>query len=643
MIAVPFFFSIASAQSQADNQWPTFQGNNQHTGLSPFNTSENSGGLKWYLNLSEKIESSPVISSDGTIYLSTEGGLYAIFPNGTVKWKIEDLRYYAPALDLFGNIYHSYGKLYSIAPDGTERWNFSANGNLLSPSVDSSGIIYVGSSDGTFYSINSDGSERWNIALSGYSLLSVPAIANDGTIYYATWVHDSNNSGKLYAIDSSGFIKWNYTTGDVDRSPTIDSQNRVIITTLDNRVLCINPDGSLEWQYDLFDVSTRSSAAIAPNGTIYIATQSINDVIYALDPLDGHMIWTSERIFLNTHGTTTSGFHSSPVIGSEGTIYMNSDSANLFAYDIYGNLKWYFTSFNFDNSHTVELSSPAIGSDGTVYYGGSDGFLYAVWGYDGPPTANFTAYYPIVISSKLFYFDASESYDSEDDMENLTFRWDFGDNSTGYGFPLNHTYENFGNYSVTLTVTDSTGKHDSMTINITIHEEIIIPPPLPISQKTYVYLFLFGLINTLPLLTIILRTKQEKARLKAMSDETLMIDEGKFNTWLQIRTTPVIWLTSLMIADVITTYIAISGGLGYESNPLAKWMLEMSNGYYIVLGLKFLVIIMITFVAFRIYRNKQKEKDESNSIRNHSEISLWIFTIGVMILTVGNNMLIISP
>ncbi|NOZ58559.1 MAG: PQQ-like beta-propeller repeat protein, partial [Euryarchaeota archaeon] len=69
------------------------------------------------------------------------------------------------------------------------------------------------------------------------------------------------------------------------------------------------------------------------------------------------------------------GIYSSPVIGSDGTIYFGSRPGNSrYFYALYpnGTLKWNFSTGG------VIRSSPAIGSDGTIYFGSSDGYLYAI-------------------------------------------------------------------------------------------------------------------------------------------------------------------------------------------------------------------------------------------------------------------------
>ena len=64
---------------------------------------------------------------------------------------------------------------------------------------------------------------------------------------------------------------------------------------------------------------------------------------------------------------------SSPVIGSDGTVYIGSYDYKLYAINGKSGVKlWeFFTEGDVD-------SSPAIGSDGTVYVGSHDNKLYAI-------------------------------------------------------------------------------------------------------------------------------------------------------------------------------------------------------------------------------------------------------------------------
>jgi outer membrane protein assembly factor BamB len=59
--------------------WSMFGYNAQRTGLCPYDTSGNTGALKWKYLTGSPVESSPAIASDGTIYVGSDDNyLYAI-------------------------------------------------------------------------------------------------------------------------------------------------------------------------------------------------------------------------------------------------------------------------------------------------------------------------------------------------------------------------------------------------------------------------------------------------------------------------------------------------------------------------------------------------------------------------------------
>ena len=69
------------------------------------------------------------------------------------------------------------------------------------------------------------------------------------------------------------------------------------------------------------------------------------------------------------------------------------------------------------------------------------------------PVASFTAYPTEGIPPLEVNFDASASYDLDGSI--TTYEWDFGDGSTDSGITVTHTYQNRGNYTAKLTVTDN--------------------------------------------------------------------------------------------------------------------------------------------------------------------------------------------
>ncbi|MGH9922764.1 MAG: PQQ-binding-like beta-propeller repeat protein, partial [Nitrososphaerales archaeon] len=100
-------FQGISSNSANDPIWSTFKGNPQHTGLSPFNGSEEST-LRWNFPTGQRITSSPAIGPDGTIYVgSYDSNLYALNPDGSLKcsFKAGEMIDSSPAIALDGTIY----------------------------------------------------------------------------------------------------------------------------------------------------------------------------------------------------------------------------------------------------------------------------------------------------------------------------------------------------------------------------------------------------------------------------------------------------------------------------------------------------------------------------------------------------------
>lgn len=74
------------------------------------------------------------------------------------------------------------------------------------------------------------------------------------------------------------------------------------------------------------------------------------------------------------------------------------------------------------------------------------------------PTATFASQ---VGKNRMVSFDASATTDIDSSI--ASYSWNFGDGTTGTGTFANHTYKKAGNYTVTLTVTDSLGAVSTST------------------------------------------------------------------------------------------------------------------------------------------------------------------------------------
>ncbi|MBI5872106.1 PQQ-like beta-propeller repeat protein, partial [archaeon] len=370
-----------------------FHGNLKHTGLSPYNTSHVNGTVKWTFEAGGAIESSPAIGADGTIYVgSHDNKLYAINPDGTVKWQfiVGDPEYLkewdnwkgilsTPAIGSDGTIYFTSISdfLFAINPDGTEKWRFSiamTSDSWSSPAIGPDATIYIGSArkysegakadieiGGKLYAIKSDGTEKWNFPL-GSDVNSNPAIDPDGTIYVGSW-HEG--VGRIYAINSDGREKWYFKTEKwIESSPAIGPDGTVYAGSYEGNIYAINSDGTEKWHFKTGD-GVSATPAIGKDGTVYIGSWDYN--FYAINP-DGTEKWRFQT------EAAVEGVSSSAVIGADGTIYFGSNNGKFYALTPNRSEKWHY-----DTTSSI-TSSPAIGSDGTVYVGSWGKKLYAFGG-----------------------------------------------------------------------------------------------------------------------------------------------------------------------------------------------------------------------------------------------------------------------
>jgi outer membrane protein assembly factor BamB len=277
---------------------------------------------RWRHQAGSGIESSPAVAADGTVYFGSDDRcMYAVDPNGTLKWR-----------------YQTGG---------------TAAESCSSPAVAADGTVYFGTFDGYLYALDPAGALKWRYQ-TGYGVLSSPAVAADGTVYFGS------GDSFLYAVDASGALKWRYlTTGGVYSSPAVAADGTVYFGSDDHYMHAIDPNGTLKWRYRTGH-AVRSSPAVATDGTVYFG--SGDEYLYALDPA-GALKWRY---------LAGGSVYSSPAVAADGTVYFGSNDRYMYAIDPNGALKW-----RYQTGDTV-LSSPAVAADGTVHFGSGDGCLYVI-------------------------------------------------------------------------------------------------------------------------------------------------------------------------------------------------------------------------------------------------------------------------
>jgi outer membrane protein assembly factor BamB len=360
--------STSSTDQYANSTWPKLHHNNSNSGESLHTSPVPTGTLKWDFFAGSKVDSSPAIGSDGTIYVGCENGnLYALNPaDGSQKWAYLTggvITTSSPAISADGTIYigsHD-AYLYAIYPDGSLKWKSqTGDSEASSPAIGADGTIYLASRDYNLYALNpADGSLKWKFA-TGNAMADSPAIGSDGTIYIGS------NDNNLYAVNPDGTKKWSFKTNNGMSMPSIDFDGTIYVGSLNGRLYALNSSGTQLWEVDLWN-PIEAVPAIGPTSIIYVGTvaahHSTAEAFYAIAP-NGGISWGFK---------TGNVLASSAAIGFDGTIYLGSQETYFIALDSVGFQKW-----SFETRGTSINSSPAIGSDGTIYFGADDGYVYAV-------------------------------------------------------------------------------------------------------------------------------------------------------------------------------------------------------------------------------------------------------------------------
>lgn len=164
------------------------------------------------------------------------------------------------------------------------------------------------------------------------------------------------NSGGIVSLTASGFNTSAAQVWVVEGANCADASKEL-------GRLKLHAEGSLKWKAPITDGivdGTRGSAAIAPDGTIYIGGR--DSKLHAFSP-DGTEKWAY---------TVGSYVQSAPAIALDGTVYFGSYDAKVYALHPDGTLKWSYTTGG------NVISSPAIAADGTIYFGSGDNKVYAL-------------------------------------------------------------------------------------------------------------------------------------------------------------------------------------------------------------------------------------------------------------------------
>ena len=362
--------SLISTLSISLHPWPMPDHDAQRTSRSSFIGPAELPALKWVFESETSSGSStePIISADGTIYLRSIDRLYAVNPDGSLRWtfklpeedssisgvpciSVDGIIYFASSANFASSGRDVNGTLYALNPDGTVKWKYNTGKYnihqvLLGPR-DTIFVSLIDEVERALYPrelliISSDGRLRDSIIPPRQDMLSPGmSIGADGTLY--------SGYERLYAWSADGAVKWMYDVGkDIYYTPPVIGDDGTIYVIIGkSRLYAINPDGTFKWATIPLGIGLNPPA-IGADGTVYVASCR-DGVLYALNSEDGIPKWV--------YNLGAKVYHS-PVIDGEGTIYVVG--YRLYAINPDGTLKWSFVGKGLGYI-------PIIGTDGTIY------------------------------------------------------------------------------------------------------------------------------------------------------------------------------------------------------------------------------------------------------------------------------------
>ncbi len=329
------------------------------------------GTQKWKLTLGKSVHSSIALDQQENLYFivgdandpdSMNAALYSLDSLGRLRWTFDSIGWMAPipntgftpAIAADGTIYaNGRYSLFAVKPDGTMKWKYdfplidnvfssgerhTAGSHRSAPTIAADGTVYVntergghdptGNVDGGVYALGTEGNLKWRTYDVGGT--AAPVIDKDGTIYSAVGGYGPSDTAKLLAIHPDGTPKWSVLTELwIEASPSIGADGTLYAGTTHHPLdvpawfYAISPEGQIKWKYDTYD--------------------DVKD----LPPAQ----------------TNPPDIYNSPAVDADGNVYFGNEVGLFYCLTSDGNVAWR------DNGPSIMYGSPAIVEDGTLYFG----------------------------------------------------------------------------------------------------------------------------------------------------------------------------------------------------------------------------------------------------------------------------------
>ena len=249
------------------------------------------GARQWSTALGDRVYSTPLVASDGTLYVGTDAKkLVALNAAGTVLWRLEvDGEADSGAvLASDGTIVFAAGSFVHAARRGGDlAWRFAAKGKVFTaPALTADGYVIVGSQDHHVYALNQSGVLAWAVDV-GADVDGSPAIDDAGAIYVGT------DKGDIVKLDGHGQLQWRTNVeGFVRGGLSIARNGDVLAGTYGPtpRVVRVSAEGVVRGAFSIRGTGAREFGFHGgpledADGALFFGGQ--DDAAYALEPDGG--------------------------------------------------------------------------------------------------------------------------------------------------------------------------------------------------------------------------------------------------------------------------------------------------------------------------------------------------------------------
>ena len=347
-------------------------GNAQLTGVSPYQGPTSAANVRTLLPPTGNTATSPLITSDGTMYIITGDGYMHALANsgaGSEKWTytLPSSAPYGPAAISSdgGKLYYVSDQLYAIditTNPPTLAWSLSITGDVYgSVIVAPDGMIYFNTDTDSagLTAVFPNGTLYWTAPVTGYCEYCTPAVANDGSAIYSA----SDDNDFVSAVFPNGSLWWQSTTGSYTHGVAVSPDGTVIVGCDDDNVYAFNPDGTQKWVWAGPSDFDYSQPSIGADGTVYIGCDDGN--LYAINA-NGTLRWS----FTGSAGADVTA---APLIAADGRVYFSVYSASLiYAVNADGTQEWSYSVVTAEQF----IAGPVLSASGHLYVLLDDGRLF---------------------------------------------------------------------------------------------------------------------------------------------------------------------------------------------------------------------------------------------------------------------------